>query len=239
MPRRPRLVAADVPLHIIQRGNNKQSCFFSMSDYLVYLDMLKSAASKSDCQVHAYVLMSNHVHLLVSPLHALAAADMMKALGERYVQYVNRNYGRVGTLWEGRYKSCPVQDEIYFLVCQRYIELNPVRAGMVVDPSLYRWSSHRCNAHGEGNNIVTPHAVFDALGADQATRSFAYRELFKEALPEKDIRNIRDATNYNYVFGNAQFAECMAIALGRQVARVSTRRPSLAALPSPIGATRD
>lgn len=229
MPRRPRIVVSDIPLHIIQRGNNRQNCFFTTSDYLVYLDMLKSAASKSACLIHAYVLMSNHVHLLASPLHAHAAADMMKALGERYVQYVNRHYGRAGTLWEGRYKSCPVQDELYFLVCQRYVELNPVRAGMVADPSLYRWSSYRCNAHGEANDIVTSHAVFEALGADQATRSYAYRELFKEVLSERDILNIRDATNYNYVYGNVQFAESMAVALGRQVARVSPRQKNPAA----------
>jgi len=232
MPRRPRIVVADIPLHIIQRGNNKQNCFFSTSDYLVYLDMLKSAASNSGCHIHSYVLMSNHVHLLASPLHTLAAADMMKSLGERYVQYVNRNYGRVGTLWEGRYKSCPVQDETYFLVCQRYIELNPVRAGMVIDPSLYRWSSYRCNAHGEASKLVTPHAVFEALGTDHISRSYAYRELFKEALTEQEILNIRDATNYNYVFGNAQFSECMATALGRQVARVSSSRRSFSTPPS-------
>lgn len=221
MPRRPRLVATDVPLHIIQRGNNRQNCFFSASDYLVYLDMLKAASRKAPCTIHAYVLMSNHVHILASPHHDKAAGDMMKSLGERYVQYVNRNYGRAGTLWEGRYKSCPVQDEQYLLVCQRYIELNPVRAGMVIHPSLYKWSSYRCNAHGEANAIVSPHPIFSALGADQDVRAFAYRELFRQALTEDDLARIRDATNYNYVFGNVQFAECMAMALGRQVSRVS------------------
>src|ERR1700740_2760889 len=117
MPPRPRLVVPDVPMHIIQRGNNRQHCFFAMSDYMVYLDMLGRASQHAGCDVHAYVLMSNHIHLLVSPRHLGSAATMMKALGEQYVQYVNRNYNRAGTLWEGRYKSCLVQDERYFLIC--------------------------------------------------------------------------------------------------------------------------
>jgi putative transposase len=228
MPRRPRLVATDVPLHIIQRGNNRQNCFFTVSDYLVYLDMLRTASDRAGCNIHAYVLMTNHIHLLASPLHEEAAADMMKSLGERYVQYVNRNYSRMGTLWEGRYKSCLVQDEQYLLVCQKYIELNPVRAGMVIHPSLYKWSSYRCNAHGEQNDIVTPHPTVSALGPDPDLRAFAYRELFHDSLTERDIAGIRDATNYNYVFGNLQFAESMASAFGRQVARVSqTKRADL------------
>jgi putative transposase len=224
MPRRPRLVAADVPLHIIQRGNNRQNCFFSSSDYLVYLDMLMTASTKNECRIHAYVLMSNHIHLLISPAHEKAAAEMMKSLGERYVQYVNRNYNRMGTLWEGRYKSCPVQDEQYLLICHKYIELNPVRAGMVMHPSLYKWSSYRCNAHGETNSMITPHPIYTALGLDPDVRTFAYRTLFQDSLADKDLASIRDATNYNYVLGNLQFAECMAVALGRQVARVSQTR---------------
>ena len=225
MPRRPRLVAADIPLHIIQRGNNRNSCFFANSDYLVYLDLLRRSAATARCRIHAYVLMSNHVHILASPENPGAPGTMMKALGERYVQYVNQRYKRSGTLWDGRFKSCLVQDETYLLVCHRYIELNPVRAGMVTNPSLYQWSSHRCNALGNADAIVTPHPIFTSLGKDNFSRQLAYRGLFAETLPDQEIARLRDATNYNYTFGSTGFSETMAKLLGRQVARIaSTRR---------------
>lgn len=142
MPRRPRLALPGIPLHLIQRGNNRQACFFAEDDYRIYLDWLTEYASKSGCRVHAYVLMTNHVHLLVSADSTTAPGALMKALGQRYVQYVNRTYLRSGTLWEGRYRSCPVDQEAYLLACQRYIELNPVRAAMVRHPADYPWSSY-------------------------------------------------------------------------------------------------
>jgi len=226
MPRRPRLVAADIPLHIIQRGNNRNCCFFTDSDYLVYLDLLRHGATTARCRIHAYVLMSNHVHILASPEHQSAPGTMMKALGERYVQYVNQRYKRSGTLWDGRFKSCLVQDETYLLVCHRYIELNPVRAGMVTNPGLYPWSSHRCNAYGNADPTITPHPIFTSLGKDNFSREHAYRGLFAEPLKDPDIAHLRDATNYNYTFGSTGFSETMAKLLGRQVARIaSPRRP--------------
>jgi putative transposase len=222
MPRRPRLVAPDIPLHIIQRGNNRNKCFFENSDYLVYLDLLARGASAAGCRIHAYVLMSNHVHILASPENPGSPGSMMKAVGERYVRYVNQRYNRTGTLWDGRFKSCLVQDDTYLLVCHRYIELNPVRAGMVTDPSLHQWSSHRCNAYGEGNAIITPHPIVSGLGKDDFSRIHAYRGLFAEALPEREIARLRDATNYNYTFGSEKFADEMSRTLGRQVTRVSS-----------------
>jgi putative transposase len=224
MPRRARVVIPEVPLHIIQRGNNRQNCFFTRSDYLVYRDLLCKNAKATGSAVHAYVLMTNHVHLLISPAKNDSAGLMMKAIGERYVQYVNQTYGRSGTLWDGRFKSCPVQDEKYMLICQRYIELNPVRAGMVTHPALYPWSSHECNAFGKADEVITAHTLFDALGDNQATRMHAYRELFHEQIGEPDIASLRDATNYNYVFGSAEFAEKAEKDLGCQVARVLSRR---------------
>ena len=143
MPRRARLMLPDIPLHLIQRGNNRQACFIAEDDYRFYLDWLKDSADKHGCRIHAYVLMTNHVHLLASSSTADAMGAMMKALGQRYAQYVNRTYRRSGTLWEGRVRSCLTQEENYFLACQRYIELNPVRAGMVGHPGEYRWSSYR------------------------------------------------------------------------------------------------
>ena len=126
MPRRPRIVLPGTPLHLIQRGNNRQACFYSDSGYLVYLDWLGEYARKYECQIHAYVLMTNHVHLLVTPLKVESVGLLMKQLGQRYVQYINRSYRRSGTLWEGRYKSCVAEDDLYVLGCYRYIELNPV-----------------------------------------------------------------------------------------------------------------
>ncbi|MES2319582.1 MAG: transposase [Pseudomonadota bacterium] len=208
-------------MHIIQRGNNRNNCFFTTSDYLVYLDLLRRSAAGAGCRIHAYVLMTNHIHILASPEQESAPANMMKAIGERYVQYVNQRYNRSGTLWDGRYKSCLVQDETYLMVCHRYIEQNPVRAGMVTHPSLYQWSSHRCNAYGNADQLITPHPIFTSLGSDDFARALAYRALFAERLSDRELAELRDATNYNYTFGNAAFAEKMSQSLGRQVARVS------------------
>jgi putative transposase len=145
MPRRARLVMPGVAWHVIQRGNNRSACFYAEEDYRFYLNTLKEQADKFGCAVHAYVLMTNHVHLLLTPSRIDSVALTMKNLGQRYVQYINRTYRRSGTLWEGRYKSCLVQDETYVLACYRYIELNPLRAGMVKHVGDYRWSSYRTN----------------------------------------------------------------------------------------------
>lgn len=206
MPRRARLILPDVPLHIIQRGNNRQPCFFADGDYSVYLDWLGEHASKTGCRVHSYVLMTNHVHLLISADQVEAPGLLMKALGQRYVQYVNRTYRRSGTLWEGRFRSCLIQAEIYLLGCQRYIELNPVRAGMVVHPAEYRWSSYRANAQNEVDALVKPHPLYEALGLDAASRQVAYRELFRQEPETALVDKIRRATNGNFVLGNERFS---------------------------------
>jgi len=146
MPRRARLAVPGIPWHIIQRGNNREACFYDEMDYRYYLQALEEQADKYHCRIHAYVLMTNHVHLLLTPEETDSAALLMKHLGQRYVQYINRTYRRSGTLWEGRFKSCLAQDETYVLTCHRYIELNPVRANMVDHPRDYPWSSYRANA---------------------------------------------------------------------------------------------
>ena len=225
MPRRARLMLPAVPLHIIQRGNNRQACFFSHADYCAYLQWLDHYASKHRCQVHAYVLMTNHVHLLLSADTLDGAAALMKALGQRYVQLVNRTYRRSGTLWEGRFRSCLTQDDTYLLACQRYIELNPVRAGMVNHPAEYRWSSYRANAQGESNRLVQPHALYQALGATAPERQSAYRELFRYQLDPGIVDQIRKATNGNYASGNDRFSEQMATALARRVTPGNGGRP--------------
>jgi putative transposase len=225
MPRRPRLTLPSVPLHLIQRGNNRQDCFFADEDYRFYLDCLAEYAGATGCRIHAYVLMTNHVHLLVSADQASAPGALMKALGQRYVQHVNRKYARSGTLWEGRYRSCPTQEETYLLVCHRYIELNPVRAGMVGHPADYRWSSHRANAHGVANPVIRPHQIYAALGPDAAARQAAYRELFRDAIDAAEVDRIRRATNGNFALGSPRFAEEMSAALGRRTAPGKAGRP--------------
>ncbi|HMV21701.1 MAG TPA: transposase [Rhodocyclaceae bacterium] len=148
MPRRPRVILLHVPMHIIQRGNARQICFVAGEDCAFYSDWLKEYADKTGCAIHAHMLMTNQVRLLLSSAGRDGPGARMKALGQRYVQYVNRTYRRPSTLWEGRFRSCLIQEEDYLLGCQRYIELNPVRASMAANPAEYRWSSYRANAQG-------------------------------------------------------------------------------------------
>ena len=225
MPRRPRLTLPNVPLHLIQRGNNRQSCFIEEKDYRRYLDWLQEYAAKAGCRVHAYVLMTNHVHLLLSPGRAEAPGELMKALGQRYVQYFNRKYQRSGTLWDGRYRSCLVQEADYLLACQRYIELNPVRAAMVKHPAEYRWSSYRANAQGEECSLLTPHEIYLRLGAEPGQRRAAYREIFRYELEPGAVDEIRAATNGNFALGTPQFAEQVSAALGLRVLPGKAGRP--------------
>ena len=201
MPRPPRFVLPSVPLHIIQRGNNRLPCFVGPNDYLVYLDMLRECAIDCGCALHAYVLMSNHVHLLLSPDDDDSASMMMQRLGRRYVRYFNHRHARTGTLWEGRFRSSLVQDERYLMICHRYIELNPVRARMVDAPSGYHWSSHSTNAFGQPSALLTPHPAYTGLGGSPIARQAAYRQLFSEALSEDVLDQVRQAGNGNRPLG--------------------------------------
>jgi len=231
MPRRPRLTLPNVPLHLIQRGNNRQACFVADEDFCFYLDWLGDYAGKTGCRIHAYVLMTNHVHLLLSAERGGAPGELMKALGQRYVQYFNRTYRRSGTLWEGRYRSCLTQAEDYLLACQRYIELNPVRAGMAAHPADYRWSSYRANAQGEAEALIRPHEVYQALGLDAAARQAAYRELFRAELEPGLVDQIRRATNGNFALGGTRFGDEMSVLLGRRVRPGKSGRPRKLAEP--------
>lgn len=225
MPRRPRIVLPGTPLHLIQRGNNRQACFYAAGDYLVYLEWLEEFARKCECSIHAYVLMTNHVHLLITPHSRESAGAMMKQLGQRYVQYINRRYHRSGTLWEGRYRSCLTHEEQYVLSCYRYIELNPVRAKLVEHPAEYRWSSYRANAQGEASTLLTNHSLYNAVGPDEATRQSNYRELFRNRLDPHMLDEIRLATNGNYALGSDQFKAQVSAALGRRVIPGQSGRP--------------
>ena len=201
MARLGRYFVKDQPLHVIQRGNNRQRIFFADADYQLYRHWLGEAAAQYGCAIHAYVLMPNHVHLLLTPRSAESLPRLMQSLGRRYVRYVNAARRRTGTLWEGRYRAAPIDSERYLLACCRYIELNPVRARLARRPQDYRWSSYRALALGQADALVTPHALHQALGATQAARHDAYRALFREVLDEDLVEALRAATQGGWALG--------------------------------------
>lgn len=225
MPRRARLAVPGIPWHIIQRGNNRSACFYAEDDYRRYLETLTEMASRYGCSVHAYVLMTNHVHLLLTPTREDSASLLMKHLGQRYVQYINRQYRRSGTLWEGRFRSCLAQKEEYVIACYRYIELNPVRANMMSHPREYRWSSYRCNAEGQTSTLITPHHEYLRLDRTDAARRAAYRALFANHLEPERLTEIRLATNGNFALGNDRFKTEIARMLNRRVTPGKAGRP--------------
>ena len=225
MPRRARLSIAGIPWHIIQRGNNRSACFYADEDYHRYLATLREQAEKYGCRVHAYVLMTNHVHLLMTPERTDSAALLMKHLGQRYVQYINRRYKRSGTLWEGRFRSCLAQSADYVLACYRYIELNPVRAGMVTHPGYFPWSSYRVNAEGVASDLITAHEEYLALGKDNQSSRLAYRNLFDMHLDADVVSDIRASTNGNFALGNECFKQEVSAMLNRRVTPARAGRP--------------
>lgn len=205
MPRRPRQCPPGYPVHVVQRGNNRQVCFTSDSDLKAYATWLQQAAEKYDVEVHAWVFMTNHVHLLMTPNFSDSISRCMQSLGRHYVRYFNHRYLRSGTLFEGRFKSSIVQTGPYYLACQRYIELNPVRAGMVADPASYSWSSYRAHALDQRAALWTPHAEYLALGRTAESRATAYRQLFAQQLSGETVSDIRDALNASLVLGSDRF----------------------------------
>lgn len=219
MPRRARLSIAGIPWHIIQRGNNRSACFYREEDYALYLALLEKQALKFSCQIHAYCLMTNHVHLLLTPPEKDSASLMMKHLGQCYVQAINRTYNRSGTLWEGRFKSCIAQEENYVMTCYAYIELNPVRAGMVQDPLDYQWSSYGYNGGGRESSLLTPHSIYLGLADNIEERLAVYRSQCRIALDNGKLTEIRSATNGNFVLGSSNFQEEIARTLRRRTQR--------------------
>jgi len=205
MPRRPRIHLDGTPLHIVQRGHSRGPCFFNEEDYACYLQWLEEALGEAECALHAYVLMSNHVHLLLTPKKAAAVPQLIMSLGRRYVQYINRSYERSGALWDSRYKSSVLQASNYLLTCQRYIESNPVRAALVDNAAHYRWTSYRHNALGAADSCITPHPLYLALGKTAKARQLAYRAAFRVQPDSVAIDNIRLALNQNQPLGNSRF----------------------------------
>ena len=206
MPRHARLRLAGCPWHVIQRGVNRSLCFADDTDRQRYLALFKEHAAFHECALHAYVLMTNHVHLLLSPKLEDGISRTMKAVGERYVRFFNRRHGRTGTLWDGRFRSSVVDSERYFLICQTYIELNPVRAGMVGHPAEYAWSSYLANTSGSPSGLLTPHELYLRLGLEQAARGQAYGALFRTPSSENQLKLIRDAVNGGFALADEPFA---------------------------------
>ena len=199
MPRRLRIDLAGFPLHVIQRGNNRSACFASDIDRGLYLRWLGKYAAHYGVAVHAWVLMTNHVHLLLTPPSPGAASRHMQSLGRQYVGHFNHVHERTGTLWEGRFRACAVHAEAYLLTCMRYIELNPVRAGIADWPEDHRWSSFRSNALGQFDQLLTPHPLYTTLGDSPSARQFAYRELFHAEQDDDALDAIRNATCSGHV----------------------------------------
>ena len=216
MARLPRLNLPGIPQHVVQRGNNRQVCFFAEQDYTVYLSKLKEYSQKYKVAVHSYILMSNHVHLLLTPEEGDSVSRLIQSLGRYYVRYVNQTYGRSGTLWEGRYKSTLVDSDNYFLTVSRYIELNPVRANMVEHPVEYPWSSYQRNAMGKPIELLAPHDCYQSLGKDDKKRQEIYKSLFDQEIPDYTLKEIRDAINKAWVLGDDRFKKQIEKQTGRR-----------------------
>lgn len=225
MARLSRACPIGMPQHVIQRGNNRQVCFADEQDFAAYAGWLKGYSKKYQVDIHAWVLMTNHVHLLCTPRGQNAVSHMMQSLGRHYVRYFNFSYKRTGTLWEGRFKSCLVQEETYLIQLYRYIELNPVRAGMVEQPSDYVWSSYPINALGKVSELSTPHAVYLALGKDANERQASYRELFKHHVDGKLLEDIRLAVNKGMALGSERFKTEIESLSGRRMTAKKMGRP--------------
>ena len=215
---------------MVQRGHSRQPIFFKENDYRDYLRWLEEGANRYQCQIHAYVLMTNHVHFLATPHSSESVSRMMQYLGRHYVPYINFQYGSSGTLWEGRFKASLVHDEEYLLTCMRYIELNPVRANMVVHPREYPWSSYRANGDGKQDCLVSHHPAYMALGQSAEQRKKNYRELFNVFIDNVELKRIRAAWQTGTPLGNDNFKETIERKLQCKVGQTRRGRPAKRAL---------
>lgn len=234
MARQPRFTIAGVPQHAVQRGNNRQSIFRSSRDYSIYLYWLAEACTGYGLELHAYVLMTNHVHLLATPIRTTSISKVMQSLGRRYVQYFNRKYQRTGTLWEGRYRATVVDTARYFLTCTRYIEQNPLRAGLVGEPAEYPWSSYRRNALCQRDDLITEHEIYRRLGETAADRATAYSALCRERLVPASLNAIREATNKAWALGAKEFSAEVEKCAGRPATPRRRGRPKKNSSLTPI-----
>jgi putative transposase len=225
MPRKPRFFVPGCAAHIVQRGHNRCATFFEQEDYKAYLSVLAKYANRYGCKIHAYVLMTNHVHLLATPAERDSISRMMQSLGRVYVPFINQKYVRSGTLWEGRFKACPVAHSQYVLACYRYIEMNPVRAGMVRTPGEYPWSSFQANASIASTSLLTAHADYAALGAAGGNRAQNYRQLFLQRLSDELLSDMRTCLQSGTPFGNDCFKTEIETALHLKTGQKRRGRP--------------
>ena len=225
MPRKPRFFLPDLPAHIVQRGHSREPVFFEKEDYRAYLNWLKEASERYECAIHAYVLMTNHIHILATPKARNSISMLMQYIGRHYVPYINYTYGTSGSIWEGRYKSNIIHDEAYLLTCMRYIELNPVRAAMVKNPGAYQWSSYQANALGKDDELVTPHPLYQALGRNKSQRLAAYKALFKAHIDNEELGVIRASWQTGTPLGNDYFKQKVEDKLKCKVGQARRGRP--------------
>jgi len=224
MPRRKRMYLPGQPYHLVQRGNNREVCFVEPENYQYYLALWKECSKRYGVSVHAYCLMTNHIHFLVTPESPDSISRAMSVIGSRYAYYFNKSYKRTGTIWEGRHKSSLIQSDRYFLSCCRYIELNPVVACMVTKPEEYKWSSYQANAWGRESNL-TPHVEYLKLGASVESRCHAYRELFKNQLSGTDVHLIERASEYCSPLGDDRFCRQIEMKYGIKLGQSARGRP--------------
>ncbi|WP_344765140.1 transposase [Actimicrobium antarcticum] len=225
MARLPRLVIPDQPHHLIQRGNDRRVIFRDDDDHRIFLSWLYEAAKQFKVAIHAYVLMPNHLHLLASPSDKDGLSGMMQWIGRHYVPYFNRKYERVGGLYQGRFKATLIDAEPYFMSCCRYIELNPVRAGMVADPADFPWSSYAHHVGTQSNPLITDHALYWSLGNTPFQREAAYRALVQQGLSSEEMTALTDAVLKGWALGSPQFRTQMEKRLQRRVGPVRRGRP--------------
>lgn len=231
MARLPRYILPGQPQHIIQRGNNRQPIFTCDADFQFFRDAMVLASEKHGLSIHAYVWMSNHIHLLATPDSEHSISRVFQSVGRKYVQYFNHTYRRTGTLWEGRFRATVVDSEAYLMTLMRYIELNPVRAGMVAHPRDYAWSSYSCNAEGAAGvnaDWIKPHALYVQLADEPHERLLAYRGLFIVAIEHADLALIRDSTHKGWALGSELFKTKVEALTARQASSKGVGRPRIA-----------
>ena len=225
MARLPRLTLADMPHHVIQRGNNRQVIFVDRADHERLLGLLAEAATRFGVARHAYVLMDNHFHLLATPGTTTGLPQFMQSVGRSYVRYFNDRHGRSGTLWEGRYRSTLIQTDRYLLTCMAYIDLNPVRAGLVADARDFPWSSHGHYAGLRQDKLLTPHPLYWELGNTPFAREAAYAELVRSGVRQVDQGTLTEATLRGWAAGDAEFLASLQKTTERRVAKARAGRP--------------
>jgi putative transposase len=231
MARLPRLVVPGQPHHIIQRGNDRQAIFREAADYLKFIDWLREGAKQFKVSIHAYVLMTNHLHLLATPADDQGLSKMMQWIGRHYVPYFNYKYQRTGTLWQGRFKATVIDSERYLMTCSRYIELNPVRAGMVGSAGEYPWSSYQHHIGQKSDPLITDHSLYWALGNTPFQREAAYRGLIAQGVDEADVEALTEATLKGWAIGSDKFKAALEKQTQRRVTKAKRGRPSTRANP--------